>query len=168
VDDDIQKPTRISRRIFTPVIPNPGGQNRTKCFDTAKKQRTIFGYGKNRLEKHMNPKVSVEYVDSVVVATFTSERILEDVDIQALEKTLLPLVDQDRKPLIILDFSNVKFLTSAVLGLLIRILKKVNEAGGGLRFCGINAKILEIFNITRLDKVFEILPTREKALLEFR
>jgi anti-sigma B factor antagonist len=116
----------------------------------------------------MNPKLSVEYVDSVVVATFTSERILEDVDIQALEKTLLPLVDQNHKPLIVLDFSNVKFLTSAVLGLLIRILKKVNEAGGGLRFCGINAKILEIFNITRLDKVFEILPTREKALFEFR
>jgi len=116
----------------------------------------------------MNPKVSVEYIDSVVVATFTSERILEDVDIQALEKTLLPLVDQDHKPFIVLDFSNVKFLTSAVLGLLIRILKKVNEAGGGLRFCGINAKILEIFNITRLDKVFEILPTREKALFEFR
>ncbi|NLH15912.1 MAG: STAS domain-containing protein [Phycisphaerae bacterium] len=131
-------------------------------------QRRIFRCEKIGQERIMNPKLSVEYVDSVVVATFTSEKILEDVDIQALEKTLLPLVDQDRKPLIILDFSNVKFLTSSVLGLLIRILKKVNEAGGGLRLCGINAKILEIFNITRLDKVFEIVSTREKALVEFR
>jgi anti-sigma B factor antagonist len=119
-------------------------------------------------ENPMNPKLSVEYVDSVVLATFTSEKILEDFDIQALEKTLLPLVDQDHKPLIVLDFSNVRYLTSSVLGLLIRILKKVNEAGGGLRLCGINAKILEIFTITRLDKVFDIFPTREKALLEFR
>lgn len=116
----------------------------------------------------MNPKLSVEYADSVVVATFTSEKILEDVDIQALEKTLFPLIDQNHKPLILLDFSNVKFLTSSVLGLLIRVLKKVNMAGGGLRMCGINAKILEIFNITRLDKVFEIFPTREKALLDFQ
>ncbi len=114
-----------------------------------------------------NPKISVEYANSVVIATFTLEKILEDLDIQLLEKTLLPLIHQQHKPLMLLDFSNVKFLTSAVLGLLIRILKKVNEAGGTLRLCGINSKILEIFGITRLDKVFDIYATREKALLAF-
>ena len=55
-----------------------------------------------------------------------------------------------------IDFSNVKFLTSSVLGLLIRISKKVYEAEGKLRLCSIAPKILEVFKITRLDKIFEI------------
>jgi anti-sigma B factor antagonist len=167
VDDDLQKPTLIPMAYPLQLYQIPADKIEQIALTPLKNCVWYFPYI-NCLENCMDPKLSVEYINSVVVATFTSERILEDVDIQALEKTLLPLVDQDHKPLIVLDFSNVKFLTSAVLGLLIRILKKVNEAGGGLRFCGINAKILEIFNITRLDKVFEILPTREKALFEFR
>ena len=55
-----------------------------------------------------------------------------------------------------LNFANVKFLSSAVLGLLIRISKKIYQRNGQLKLCGINSKIFDIFKITRLDRVFDI------------
>ena len=111
-----------------------------------------------------NPKISVEYLNDTVVITLTDERILEDIDIKALEESLLPLVDQNSGSKFILDFSNVGFLSSSVLGLLIRTSKKIYEDNGELVLCCISKKIYEIFRITRLDKVFDIRKTLDEAL----
>jgi anti-sigma B factor antagonist len=45
--------------------------------------------------------------------------------------------------------------------------KKVKAAKGKLRLCNIRADILEVFKITRLDKLFTIFPNQEKALEGF-
>ena len=103
-----------------------------------------------------NPKISVTYAGQAAIVTFALEKILEEADIRGLEASIMPLIDQDEHTNLVLDFSRVKFLTSSVLGLLIRISKKVYEADGKLRLCGIGRNILEIFKITRLDRVFEI------------
>ena len=64
---------------------------------------------------------------------------------------------------LILDFSKVRFLSSAVLGLLIRISKRIYENEGKLMLCNINPKIYEVFKITRLTKVFDIYKDIESA-----
>jgi len=115
-----------------------------------------------------NPKVIVEYIGDAVVATLADEKILEETDIQQLEQTLMPLVEQDGAVNIVIDFSNVKFLSSSVLGLLIRVSKKVYENGGQMRLCNIDPKILKIFKITRLDRVFEIHKELASALESFK
>ncbi|MCK4999336.1 MAG: STAS domain-containing protein [Anaerohalosphaera sp.] len=111
----------------------------------------------------MDPKILVEYINNVTVVTLTDEKILEDVDIKALEESLLPLIDQNSGLHMILNFKDVKFLSSAVLGLLIRVSKKVFESDGQLRLCSIDPKIAEIFRITRLDKVFDICADVDEA-----
>lgn len=112
----------------------------------------------------VHPKISVDYVKKATIATLTDEKILEEADIQALEDSIMPLIESSEDIKLVLDFSNVEFLTSSVLGLLIRISKKVYESNGLLMLCGINSKILEIFKITRLDKVFDIHEDRYDAL----
>lgn len=112
----------------------------------------------------IKPKISVEYVNKAVIITFADEKILEEKDIEAIQKSIMPVVEQTQKVNLILDFSNVRFLSSAVLGLLIRISKKVYERDGQLRLCSINPKIYEIFKITRLTKIFDIYPDRESAI----
>jgi len=112
----------------------------------------------------IKPKVSVEYTDNATIATFTSEKILEDKDIQALQETVVSIIEQTERINLILDFINVKFLSSAVLGLLIRVSKKVYENDGQLKLCNINPKIYEIFKITRLTKIFDIYPDVESAV----
>ena len=104
----------------------------------------------------IRPCISVEYGENAAIVTFTNEKILEENDIQAIEKALFPVIEQTEQVNLILDFCNVQFLSSAVLGLLIRISKKTYEHDGQLKLCGIKPKIYEIFKITRLTKIFDI------------
>ncbi len=110
------------------------------------------------------PNIAVEYTEAATVAVLTDDKILDESEVSALESSIVPLIEQNPGINLIMDFSSVEFLTSSVLGLLIRISKKVHEGEGQLRLCGINSKILDIFRITRLDKVFDIHEGRQEAL----
>lgn len=114
---------------------------------------------------NVHPNLSLEFRGQVVIATLTDEKILDETQLQGLEGSFLPLIQQTPGIQLIINFENVKFLTSSVLGLLIRISKKVYEIEGTLRLCSIEQKILEVFRITRLDKIFEIHPDVDDALI---
>jgi anti-anti-sigma factor len=116
----------------------------------------------------LKPRVSVEYGEEATVITFTDEKILEERDIVELQESLMGVIEQAAEKInLILDFTNVKFLSSAVLGLLIRVSKKVYEQNGQLRLCNISPRIYEIFKITRLTKIFDIYPDRAAAIASF-
>ena len=104
----------------------------------------------------IKPRISVEYADNATIVTFVDEKILEEMDVQALQGSIMPVVEEAKRIKLILDFCNVRFLSSAVLGLLLRISKKVYEQDGQLRLCNISPRIYEIFKITRLNKIFDI------------
>ena len=110
-----------------------------------------------------NPRISVDYTGDVIIIAFTDEKILEENDIQVLQQSVMSVIDQNEQISLILDFCSVRFLSSAVLGLLIRISKKIYEGNGQLRLCNINPKIYEVFKITRLNKIFDIHPDAEAA-----
>jgi anti-sigma B factor antagonist len=115
----------------------------------------------------IKPKISVEYNDDATVVTFTDERILEERDIQDLQASMMGVVEQAERLNLVLDFHNVRFLSSAVLGLLIRISKKVYEHDGQLRLCNISPRIYEVFKITRLTRIFDIHPDVKSAIASF-
>ena len=71
----------------------------------------------------VNPKISVEYAGEATIVTFIEEKILEEREIQALEKSIMAVIEQSEGLNLILNFSNVKFLSSTVLGLLIKLRK---------------------------------------------
>lgn len=112
----------------------------------------------------IKPKINVDYRGSTTVVSFTDERILEEKDISDLQESIMSLIESDATKLkLILDFGNVRFLSSAVLGMLIRISKRIYEHDGRLRLCNINPRIYEIFKITRLTKTFDIYSDVESA-----
>jgi len=112
----------------------------------------------------IKPRISVEYAENATIVVLTEKKILEEKDIQALQESILSVIEQAERINLIMDFSNVRSLSSAVLGLLIRISKKVYERDGQLRLCNIDSRIYEIFRITRLTKIFDIYKDREAAL----
>ena len=112
----------------------------------------------------IKPRISVEYAENATIVTLVDEKILEEKDIRALQESIVSVIESTSGGInLILDFCNVRFLSSAVLGLLIRISKKIYERDGQLRLCNINPKIHEIFKITRLTKVFDIYQDTESA-----
>jgi anti-sigma B factor antagonist len=112
----------------------------------------------------IKPMINVEYIGKATIVRFSDEKILEEKDIQALQDSILPMIESAPGGIhLILDFGNVQYLSSAVLGLLIRISKRIYENDGRLRLCNINQKIYEIFKITRLTKTFDIYKDIESA-----
>jgi len=115
----------------------------------------------------IQPRINVEYTEDATIIAFTDERILEDTDVRALREAVESIVEQAPRIHLVLDFRHVRFLSSAVLGLLIRISKRVYEQEGELRLCNIHPGIYEVFKITRLTNVFEIYEDVESATQSF-
>ena len=57
----------------------------------------------------------------------------------------------------LLNFQGVQFMSSAMIGMLVLLNKKAKSAGIALCFCCISPNVLEVFKISRLDKIFRIL-----------
>ncbi|MCT4542746.1 MAG: STAS domain-containing protein [Vallitalea sp.] len=57
----------------------------------------------------------------------------------------------------VLDFSKCEFVDSTGLGVLVSIHKKCLELNGRLLLSKINKEVMRLFNLTRLDQVFEII-----------
>ena len=64
----------------------------------------------------------------------------------------------------ILDLSRVSFIDSTGLGVLISLMRYLNEKGGRLKLAGLQEEVRSIFEITRLYKVFDLSPNAEAAL----
>ncbi|GAA2018922.1 anti-sigma factor antagonist BldG [Terrabacter terrae] len=65
---------------------------------------------------------------------------------------------------LVVDLTDVTFLDSTGLGVLVGRLKLTRTRGGSMRLVGRDDRVLKVFAITGLDKVFEIHPDLEAAL----
>lgn len=114
-----------------------------------------------------NRRLDIEEVGDVTIAKFIDKKILDETNIQIIGNQLFGLVEEDERSSILLDFSNVEYLSSAALGKLITMDKKVKSAKGKLRLCSIRPEIYEVFTITKLNKLFKIYDDQEAALESF-
>lgn len=62
--------------------------------------------------------------------------------------------------IILVDLENVIFMDSSGLGVLLLALKKVQEHGGRLCLCSIQEQVRILFELTKMEQLFEIYPHR--------
>lgn len=103
----------------------------------------------------------------VTVVYFTERKILDELNIKEIGEELFDLVETHNKKKLLVNFENVEYLSSAALGKLITLNKRVRAADGQLRLCRISPTIFEVFRITKLDKLFNIFDTEDSALASF-
>ncbi len=108
----------------------------------------------------------LETIEGVTVVSFVDTKIVTEENIQEVGDQLYSLVDEGHSKLL-LNFGNVQYLSSAALGKLINLKKKVGAIKGKLKLCCIHPDLLEVFRITRLDQVFEIHSEEQAALDKF-
>ena len=106
-------------------------------------------------------------VGDVTVVRFVDRKILDESNIQQLGNELFRLVEEENKSKLLLNFSNVEFLSSGALGKLITLDKKVKAHEGVLKLSNIRPEIYEVFAITRLNKLFDIKDDEAAALAAF-
>ena len=83
-----------------------------------------------------------------------------------LKQKVLEALDRgDRKFLV--DFSSTGYIDSSGLGVLVSLSKKVREVDGDLRLSGLNDDLRTLFELTKLDTLFAISETADKAIASF-
>ncbi len=112
-------------------------------------------------------RLEVEDIGDVTVVSFTDRKILDEQNIQVIGEQLFSLVDELGRKKLLLNFGHVEYMSSAALGKLITLNKKVGAAGGKLVLCSIDPQIREVFEITKLDKLFTIRTDEQEALQMF-
>jgi anti-sigma B factor antagonist len=112
-------------------------------------------------------RLTVSDVGDVTVVRFVDRKILDELNIQELGQELFQLVEEDNKTRLLLNFQHVEFLSSAALGKLITLDKKVKAHGGKMKLSNIRPEIYEVFAITKLNKLFDIKEDEADALAAF-
>ncbi|HEX4131864.1 MAG TPA: STAS domain-containing protein [Pirellulales bacterium] len=115
----------------------------------------------------VNRRLEVAEVGDVTVVRFVDRKILDEGNIQEMGQELFQLVEEDDRTKLLLNFSQVDFLSSAALGKLITLDKKVKAHQGKLRLSNIRPEIYEVFAITKLNKLFDICDDEAAALAAF-
>lgn len=85
--------------------------------------------------------------------------VLNGPNTVSLRKQVQECLEQGIK-LVLIDLQDVTFMDSAGLGSLVTILKSVRSAQGKLYLCSVNAQIRMLFELTGMDKVFQIYSDR--------
>ena len=92
-------------------------------------------------------RLEIEEVGDVTIAKLLDKKSLDETNIQIIGNQIFSLVDDDHREKIVLDLSAVEYLSSAALGKLLTMEKKVRAAKGRLMLCGIRPEIFEVFVI---------------------
>jgi len=113
-------------------------------------------------------RLTIESDGEITRVGFLEKDILEESIIQVIGDEIGTAIDSSPSPRLLIDFSNVRHLSSAALGMLITINNKVRQKSGQLRLSNIDKQIYEVFVITKLNKLFQIFDDSEEALKSFK
>lgn len=95
--------------------------------------------------------------------------VVGDLDARSagdLKLTLNERIEQG-KVWVLINLTEVPYMDSAGLGVLVSGLKNTNRQNGDLRLWGLQPDVRNIFELTRLNKVFQIFDTEDAALASF-
>ena len=117
--------------------------------------------GDQPLAPHLT--VSEEHPDAATrVVALRGE--LDVATVGRLRDALGPAVDDPGAERVVIDLVEVTFIDSTGLMTLLNALRRIVRRGGRLVLACSNPTVLRLFEATRTDATFEILPTREQAL----
>jgi anti-sigma B factor antagonist len=108
------------------------------------------------MSSSLSSRIFVETTAGIIVARFVDSQIVAEDVVHEVEEQLKELAETHAAADVLLSFHEVQFMSSTVLAMLLRFLRAVKVAGGRLKLCGINPLIMDVFKITRFDRLFEI------------
>ena len=95
----------------------------------------------------------IQLVDNQVQAALQGAIYVEEA--AALRETLLDYIEKGHNTFLI-DLESVDYIDSSGLGTLVSIQKQALQHGGGVTLKGIHGLVKDLFELTRLNKVFDI------------
>ncbi len=110
----------------------------------------------------------VQETEGLALVTFRERFDLDMLIVERISEELHGLVAGAGFRGIVLDLTNVRFLSSPALSMLIGLRRQAQEAGMDVALCGMGSDARRLFQITRLDKLFSVSSTPDEALAGLR
>jgi anti-sigma B factor antagonist len=120
-----------------------------------------------RVRMATHRRIDVSKLGDVTIVRFLDKKILDEAGILELGAELFGLVELENRKSLLLNFAGVEFLSSAALGKLITLDRKVKSNKGRMKMSNIRPEILEVFQITKLNKIFDIRKDEAEAISAF-
>ena len=104
-------------------------------------------------------------VEGWTVVEFKTHSLMDSLELERIANAIYPLIDEQDKRMIVLDFAAVQYLSSQAIGILLTINRKLTGVPRSkLVLCGVSDKLMQLLKITRLDRVLTIKPTQREAI----
>ena len=103
----------------------------------------------------------------VLVVGFLDSKILDSQRIEQVGRELQDVVPGAIHKKLLLNFNGVSFMSSAMITKLVMLNKTCKAQSVNLKFCDVSPNVLEVFKITKLNKLFDIQGEEAKALASF-
>lgn len=103
----------------------------------------------------------------VYVIEFMITSLLDRLSIETIGREIEQLVAKSGHPKFVINFSNINQVSSSMLGVLIALNTQTKNMHGELRLAAIPTSIMQVFQLTRLDKLFKIYDSTHAAVTKF-
>ncbi len=110
-------------------------------------------------------EIMVEKIGDVTIALVNVEE-LDAGNADAFRREMAPVLRDCRK--LVLDLQQLQFVDSRGCGVILSCLKHVSTAGGDLKLCRVTEPVRMVFDLIRMDRICEIVGTREEAVQAFQ
>jgi anti-anti-sigma factor len=110
-------------------------------------------------------KPTVEKIGDVTIVAVNEEELDAGVA-DDFRHDMAPVLKDCRK--LVLDLDRVQFVDSRGCGVILSCLKHVSTAGGDLKLCRVAPPVRMVFDLIRMDRICEIVNTREEAVQAFQ
>ncbi len=101
-------------------------------------------------------RLSVEATSGGVLAILSDCGLLDEDSTPAVEEQLFRLAEQLGPAELRLNLGEVRFLSSTAMGMFVNLHKTLRGQGGSLTLCDVNEDVLELFEVTRLNRLLDI------------
>lgn len=99
------------------------------------------------------------------IATVEPEGYISAANAPQFLEQLTAVVSQENKEILLVDLNKVEFLDSAGLMVFVKVFRMTQKLGRRLIICSVAPSVRMVFELTQLDKVFEIFDSRQDLQL---
>ncbi len=112
-------------------------------------------------------RLDVQEIGDVTVVRFRDARVTNPMDIEELGRELYHVLEYKNCAKLVIDFTPVEFLSSATIGKLISLNRKIKTCKAALRLCNLRPEVRDVFHFCNLERVFEIRDSQAAAIASF-
>ena len=156
-----EKRSSLARRCGNPGLS--GSLDKASCYDSLQADQLTSGQAHRIMQK--NRYYRVEEQGDTIIAQIVDPNLQGDALAECLRLELLQIVAERSPKLVVIDFQNVKLVSSLAIASLLTVNQRLASMGVYLKMCSMNESLRHLFRTLRLDgSLFKIYATMSDAL----